>query len=135
MNKLLVVLAGCLITLTSMAANPYLDNLTKDELIEKLTRNIPIKDNIYSCSQVVYNYSLLKEAVNSCGFSRLSSASDTGNVMCHSWATMKSDGSFVKIRSIAKQAETDFNEQYSKSQKKDETCSKLLNMYSDFIVK
>lgn len=134
MQKILMILAGCTIAATPIAANSHLDGFSRDELVSRLTSHIPIKENIYSCSQVVYNYSFSQQAVRSCGFSRLSSAADTGNVMCHSWATLKSDGSFVKTRSVAKEAERDFNLNYSASQKKDAMCSTVLSRYSDFIV-
>ena len=134
MQKIMMLLVSCLMTSTSMAANLYLDGFTREELINRLTSHVPIKDNIYSCSQVVYNYSLSQQAVKSCGFSRLSSAADTGNVMCHSWASLKSNGSFVQIRAAAKEAEKDFNSNYLSSQKKDAMCSTILSKYSDFII-
>lgn len=134
MSKVLLVLVGCLMISNSIAANSPLESFERGELIDRLTANIPIKENIYSCNQVIYNYSFSKEAVNSCGFSRLSSAADTGNIMCHSWANLKSDGSFVKLRSVAKEAAEDFNSNYSASQKKAGMCSTILSRYSDFII-
>lgn len=135
MNNVLITLVGCFLISTSVSASSPLDSFTREELIDRLTSVIPIKDNLYSCEQVIYNYNLSKKAINSCGFSRLSSAADTGSTMCNSWAMLKSDGSFVKIRSIAKKAERDFDEKYSSSLKKDAICSRVFTTYSDFIVK
>lgn len=134
MKKIIASLVGFLIVLPSLAANPSLDYLARDELLEKFISYIPIKENIYNCNQIVYNYSFSQQAIKSCGFSRISSAADTGNVMCHSWAISKSDGSLGKIRSIAKEAEKDFKEKLFPPKKGSAICSSILDNYSDFII-
>lgn len=134
MQKIIALLVGVLVISPSLAANSPLDSFTREELIDRLTSVVPIKEGVYGCSQVVYNYSLSKKAVDMCSFSRLSSAADTGNIMCHSWAISKADGSLGKMRSIAKEAEKDFDEKHSKSLNKGGMCSAVLKKYSDFIV-
>ena len=135
MKILLVLFIGVFLSLNSFAANPYLDGLTRDQLIERLTSKIYVKDNIYSCDQVAYNYYFSKEAIKTCGFSRLSSSADTGNTMCLSWAMVKHDGSLGNLNTISKKGQKDFNDNYYSAKDKNNMCSNTLKFYSDFIIK
>ena len=131
---MLTILVGFALASSAVSASSLLDSFTKDEAIDRITTYVPVKDNNYTCTQLVYNQSASKEAINICGFSRLSSAADTGYILCHSWGMLKGNDNLGNLLDVAAKAKADINESYAKSQNKAIACKNLLNHYSDFII-
>lgn len=113
-------------------------NYTKDE-VERLTSIVPVGDNIYDCKQIAFNVGLLNAAVNQCGI-KVNSATKTARTLCSSWANTKGIwqgrgawAGFGEVANIEQEGQQHF--QYTlQTLGKQQTCSKIKQQKSDFLV-